>query len=294
MNPNQIEILVIEAFKSSGYLVINKKAIKKLGLIPAAILGNYIDKHLYFKKHTPENEGWFYLTHKQIANQLNIKEHSIVKNKQFLIDLGVIKTKKMGLPAKEWLKLNFNALLDLLTDNEEDMLQGQDPLFSGGQGPQFSGGLIYKENKEDKENKEEIDIKNNKLFSTSITVAPKKGATVIDKNKKYLPIVSKLENIIQTKKRIKVDGRKRSAWANSVRQLVELDGVDVVRVENALEWYKHHYMDDYVPVIESGRTLREKFIRLEAAIERSQSKRQRTRSGYSGSSKLTYKQSKTV
>ena len=38
----------------------------------------------------------------------------------------------------------------------------------------------------------------------------------------------------------------------------------------------------------------EKFIRLEAAIERSQSKRQRTRSGYSGSSKLTYKQSKTV
>jgi hypothetical protein len=41
MKPHQVEILVIEAFKSSGYLIINKTAIKQLGLIPAAILGNY-------------------------------------------------------------------------------------------------------------------------------------------------------------------------------------------------------------------------------------------------------------
>jgi hypothetical protein len=139
-----------------------------------------------------------------------------------------------------------------------------------------------------------LDSENNKLFSSSISVAPKKGATVSDKNQKYFPIVESLVNIILSKKRIKVDGRKKSAWANSVRQLVERDGVEIDRVEDALRWYERHHMDDYVPVIESGQSLREKFIKLENAIERSRSQRQRTRSGYTGQSTLTYKDTRTV
>lgn len=294
MNIHQMETLVIEAFKSSGYLIINKTAIKRLGLIPAAMLGNYIDKYVYFKKHSPEHEGWFYLTHEQIANQLNIKEHSIIKNKQFLIDQGVLQVKKMGLPAKEWLKIDFEVLLTFVTDNEVDMLEGQDPPKTGGQDRPKTGGLIYKENKDKGEQNKDKDSENNKLFSSSINVASKKATDTVDKNKKYFPIVESLENIILSKKKIKVDGRKKSSWANSVRQLVERDGVEIERIEDALRWYERHHMDDYVPVIESGQSLREKFIKLEAAIERSRSQRQRTRSGYIGQSTLTYKDTRTV
>lgn len=297
----QNELLVIEAFKSSGYLIVNKTLIKKIGLIPAIILGNYIDKYVYFKKYHPENEGWFFLTHEQIKEQLNLKEHSIVKNKQFLIEIGILKTDKKGIPAKEWLKIDFEVLASLITDNEvdneNDVLQGQDPQFSGGQGPTFSGGL-YKENiNKGKQNNINKDSENNKLFSSSISVAPKKGATVSDKNKEFLPIVNKLVDIITSKKRIKIDGYKKSSWANSVRQLCERDGVEIERIEKAINWYERHHMDDYVPVIESGKSLREKFIKLEAAIERSKTTRRtrsNTSSGYSDREPLTYKKPRIV
>jgi hypothetical protein len=157
-----------------------------------------------------------------------------------------------------------------------------------------NGLIILKENNTNDKNTNKIDLGNNKLFPSSISVATKNVATAIDKNKEYFPIVSKLEIIITSKKRIKIDGRKRSAWANSVRQLVELDGVEIERVEDALRWYERHHMDDYVPVIESGSSLREKFTKLEAAIERAHSARHRTRSGYTGETTLTYKQARTV
>lgn len=151
--------------------------------------------------------------------------------------------------------------------------------------------------KKNNNNTNALDSENNKLFSSSISVAPKKGATVSDKNKEFLPIVNKLVDIILTKKRIKVDGRKKSAWANSVRQLVERDGVEIDRVEDALRWYERHHMDDYVPVIESGKSLREKFIKLEAAIERSKTLRRtrsNTSSGYSDREPLIYKKPRII
>ena len=146
-------------------------------------------------------------------------------------------------------------------------------------------------------NKNALDSENNKLFSSSIFVAPKNGATVSDKkNEIYYPIIEKLGNIITSKKRINIDGRKKSSWANSVRQLCENDGVEPARIETALDWYERHHMDDYVPVIESGKSLREKFLKLEAAIERSKTQRRsRTvQSGYSDLEPLTYKKPKIV
>lgn len=142
-----------------------------------------------------------------------------------------------------------------------------------------------------------LDSENNKLFSSSISVAPKKGATVSDKNKEFLPIVNKLVDIITSKKRINVDGHKKSSWANSIRQLCERDGVEIERIEKAINWYERHHMDDYVPVIESGKSLREKFIKLEAAIERSKTTRRtrsNTSSGYSDREPLTYKKPRIV
>jgi len=142
-----------------------------------------------------------------------------------------------------------------------------------------------------------LDSENNKLFSSSISVAPKKGATVSDKNKEFLPIVNKLVDIITFKKRINVDGHKKSSWANSIRQLCERDGVEIERIEKAINWYERHHMDDYVPVIESGKSLREKFIKLEAAIERSKTTRRtrsNTSSGYSDREPLTYKKPRIV
>jgi len=120
------------------------------------------------------------------------------------------------------------------------------------------------------------------------------------KNEEYVHLANKLKQIIHSKKNVTIDGRKINNWINSIHQLVKTDGVKIDRIENALNWYEQHHQDDYVPVIESGKSLREKFLRLEDAIERDKtpyrsSRRQAQSSGYrSDRSKLTYQQPKRI
>ena len=137
---SRLEFLAIEAFKTSGFLIVNKTLINKLGLLPAILLSNYIDKHIYFKEKFPELDGWFYLTHEQQKEQLNISEHSIIKNKQFLIDKKIIESQKKGIPSKEYLHINFKILIEALTNTTLD------PPKTGGLDPVISEGL-YKDNK---------------------------------------------------------------------------------------------------------------------------------------------------
>ena len=89
-----------------------------------------------------------------------------------------------------------------------------------------------------------------------------------DKNTKFLPLASKLADIIRSNKNVKINQAKISSWANEIRKLSETDGVSLARIKDALEWYADNIGGVYVPIIDGGATLRNKFIRLEEAIKR--------------------------
>ncbi len=112
---NQIENLLIDLLRENGNLIVNKKLIQKIELIPAILLSNYIEKHKYFKEHNPKNDGWFFLAHKKIMDEFNIKEYSITKSKMKLLDLQLITIERRGIPSKEWIKINYSNLYALLT-----------------------------------------------------------------------------------------------------------------------------------------------------------------------------------
>ncbi len=137
--------LIIEAFKSTGYLIVNKTFIKKFGLIPSIILSNYIDKFQYFRSKNESFDGWFFLRHGNIMEQLNLKESTLSKVKKELIALGILLIKKKGVPAKEWIYINFPMLVKHAFPDPE-FFGGLDPELSGGLDPELSGGL-YKETK---------------------------------------------------------------------------------------------------------------------------------------------------
>jgi hypothetical protein len=88
-----------------------------------------------------------------------------------------------------------------------------------------------------------------------------------DKNKEYYPLAEDLAKTISTKKNIKITPSKIEFWAKDIRKLIEADGVDSPRVKKTLDWYENHIGEQYIPIIESGKSLREKFIRLENAME---------------------------
>lgn len=114
-------------------------------------------------------------------------------------------------------------------------------------------------------------LKRTKWKTSKTKETPKLSTTEKNKlrNKKFLPQVKQLKEILQEKKNIQINGQKLTAWTNSIRLLCDYDKVQIERIQNVLDWYAKHWMDDYVPVVESGSSFREKFTRLEAAIERS-------------------------
>lgn len=108
---------------------------------------------------------------------------------------------------------------------------------------------------------------------------PKKEETEIYKQtQECLPFARTLARIIQSQKNIDITPEKKQSWAKEIRKLVftsEKVGKD--RVEKALMWYRKNVGGEYIPVIESGKSLRDKFTKLEAAIERD---KPRNRKGY--------------
>ena len=87
-------------------------------------------------------------------------------------------------------------------------------------------------------------------------------------NSRYVSLAERLASIIRSHKRINVTAQRIASWANEIRKLVEIDGVSIQRIETALDWYEENIGGAYVPVIESGASLRSKFINLERAMRR--------------------------
>jgi hypothetical protein len=101
--------------------------------------------------------------------------------------------------------------------------------------------------------------------------SPKKNIPKIsfqEKIKSYLPLAKQLYKIIVTKKHIKFTPKQIQNWANDIRPLIETQKVSIKRIIIALNFYSEHIGEDYIPVIESGRSLRDKFVKLENAMKR--------------------------
>lgn len=288
MNSNLYKQIVTESFKSKGYLVINKILIEKIGLLEAVVLSSYIDKDNYHAKNENYN-GEFYLTHEKLAKELNLKPYTIKNVKQNLINFGMIVSSRKGLPAKEYISISYETIFHFVFSKNDF---GQDPKFSGGLDPKFSGGLIKKDINTSINtfyNKNNNKVNKPKTKNISVGTSPTGRDS---ENEKYKNLAVLLGNIVSSKKNVKINGQKLNNWANSIRLLCSADGVSYERIEKAIKWYEIHHADEYVPVIESGKTLREKFIRLESAIERGSEKRTRNNnSGFVGKETLSYKKS---
>ena len=96
----------------------------------------------------------------------------------------------------------------------------------------------------------------------------KKKPNAQERNKQYLPLAECLSKIICSKKNIKHTRNQINSWTNDIRRLHEDNGIDPERIKSVLSWYQKNIGGQYIPVVESGSSLRIKFTKLEDAIER--------------------------
>ncbi len=97
------------------------------------------------------------------------------------------------------------------------------------------------------------------------------------RNLKYFPMAVQLSKIVKSTINIKHTEAQLKTWTNDIRLLEEINGVSFDRIQKALDWYADHAGEDYVPIIESGKALKEKYSKLEAAIQRNKNGRKPTK-----------------
>lgn len=248
--------LALEFLRTGSFLIINKTLLKTLGPIQTIFLENLIDKYKYWADRDQlQEDGSFFLTAEQQCEQTGLSKHQVRESKKGLIDAGILKTELRGIPAKEYYLLDFPRLLEFLTQvmepNGSKNSNDKDRVFER---------LSYIKKNRDKDNRLLVD------GSDQSDGEPK--PTRKDKLASFLPLAKKLAETVQSSKNIKVSQTKLTSWANEIRKLSQVEGVEPARIEKALDWYAEHIGGQYIPVIESGSSLRTKFIKLEEAMKR--------------------------
>jgi len=289
----QQKIRILNTVRGDNFLPLYKPFIQKFGILGSAYLSLIMDQYAYHKKFNSLKNDMFYLTHKKASKLLNESEYAIKKRKAQLKGENYIYTKRMGVPAKEYIGINFNEIDNIINEKvyfEQHEIQdpmnsgGLDPMNSGGLDPMNSGGHIYKtKTNKTKTNNTVQDLENNNSINNLLEDSPNKNnkPKIDPKEKVYLNFSIKLAEIISTHKEVNCNSSIKS-WVTPIRLLMTKDlkvngsrFVDIKkRVQKALDFYADNIGEEYMLVIESGNSFRKKFIRLEDAMKRNNNKKQ--------------------
>lgn len=106
----------------------------------------------------------------------------------------------------------------------------------------------------------------NNKYNNNLSVANKKiDEEQISLYKDADRIIHRLQDILTKHYQRMFPAR---GWKEQVVKLMKLDKVPAERIFKALDWYEEHIGETYTPVVQSGRSLREKFGNLENAMNR--------------------------
>lgn len=211
-------------------------------------------------------------TNSYTAKALNWSERTVKTYRAILIDLKLIETiavKNSGGHINKWyIKINFIWGSNQRAKNDP-LARGQknhrvDKLPSNALSNSSINALST-----NSKNFENLDSSKNKKLNGKPSIKNNNGKpSISQRNEMYFPLAQKLSDIIRSKKDIKHNKTLLLSWSNEIRKLIETDGSTKKRIEIALDWYENNIGGQYIPVIESGYSLRNKFIKLENAIER--------------------------
>ena len=106
---------IFDLLASDNYFIVNKDLIKIIGLHETIILGELSAEYKYWKKEDKLTEnGLFFSTQENIENNTGLSEYQIRQSINNLVNLNIIEIVKKGLPAKNYYKFNYSAVVELL------------------------------------------------------------------------------------------------------------------------------------------------------------------------------------
>lgn len=123
----------------------------------------------------------------------------------------------------------------------------------------------------EKERKEESNISPAKKCTENQQKNPTLSRRTKSPQNNCFLIAKKISNIVQKYKNINYPTTIVLGWSKEIKKLWEY-GVSFERMNQALNWYENNQGDTYCPVIESGKTFKKKFTKLEYQMNKNFSK----------------------
>ena len=106
---------------SSAFLIVNKELARQVGLKGAVLLADLISKEEYFISKGM-TDGWFFNTEANIEADTTLTSYQQRKVLKTLKKYEIIETKRKGIPAKQYFKINEANLLKILSCEETEGL----------------------------------------------------------------------------------------------------------------------------------------------------------------------------
>ena len=100
---------------SSAFLVVNKSLAKQIGLKETVLLADLISKEEYFIANGM-TDGWFFNTEANIEADTTLTPFMQRKCLKALRKYGIIETKRKGVPAKKFFKINEEQVMKFLNN----------------------------------------------------------------------------------------------------------------------------------------------------------------------------------
>ena len=100
---------------STAFLIVNKELAKQVGLKAAVLLADLISKEEYFISKGM-TDGWFFNTESNIEADTTLNPYHQRKCIKTLKTHQIIETKRMGIPAKQYFKINEQQVMQILNN----------------------------------------------------------------------------------------------------------------------------------------------------------------------------------
>ena len=112
--------MLIDLLSNTGYIIVNKEIIKKIGLHESILLGELCSEYIYWKKKDETVNEFFYSTRENIEENTGLSAYQQRTAISNLVKKDIIAMKSEGMPLKTWYFINENKLQELLFDNIEE------------------------------------------------------------------------------------------------------------------------------------------------------------------------------
>ena len=100
---------------STAFIVLNKELAKQVGLKEAVLLADLISKEEYFIANGMK-DGWFFNTEANIEKDTTLTAYQQRKCLKTLKKMKIIEVKRMGIPAKQFFKINEQQVIKFLNN----------------------------------------------------------------------------------------------------------------------------------------------------------------------------------